>query len=29
MPNDWGIDSLTAEEIKIMKCWIDQGYPEN
>jgi hypothetical protein len=29
MPNEWGIDSLTAEEIKIMKCWIDQGYPDN
>ena len=29
IPNDFGIDSLTAEEIQTMKCWIDQGYPEN
>ena len=29
MPNSWGIDSLTADEIQTMKCWIDQGYPEN
>ena len=26
---DWGIDSLTTEEIQIMQCWIDQGYQEN
>ena len=25
----WGIDSLTAEEIQLMSCWIEQGYPEN
>lgn len=29
MPNDFGIDSLTADEIQTMRCWIDQGYPEN
>lgn len=29
MPNDFDIDSLTAAEIQTMKCWIDQGYPEN
>ena len=29
IPNDFGIDSLTEDEIQIMKCWIDQGYPEN
>lgn len=29
MPNSWGIDSLTSQEIQKMKCWIDQGYPEN
>lgn len=29
IPNDFGIDSLTSEEIEIMKCWINQGYPQN
>jgi len=29
MPNDFGIDSLTAEELQLMDCWIQQGYPEN
>ena len=29
MPNTWGIDSLTSDEIQTMQCWIDQGYPEN
>lgn len=29
IPNTWGIDSLTTEEIQTMKCWIEQGYPEN
>lgn len=29
IPNDFGIDSLTNDEYQIMKCWIDQGYPEN
>ena len=29
MPNDFGIDSLTADEIQIMACWIKQKYPEN
>ena len=29
MPNDFGPDSLTAEELTLMKCWIDQGYPDN
>lgn len=29
MPNDFGIDSLTADEIQIMRCWIDQGWPNN
>lgn len=29
IPNDFGIDSLTTEEIQTMRCWIDQGYPEN
>jgi hypothetical protein len=29
MPNVWGIDSLTEEEIQTMKDWVDQGYPEN
>jgi hypothetical protein len=29
MPNEFGIDSLSAEEYQTMKCWIDQGYPEN
>lgn len=28
-PNDFGIDSLTADEISMMKCWIEQGYQEN
>lgn len=29
MPNDFGIDSLTDAELKTMRCWIQQGYPEN
>lgn len=29
IPNDFGIDSLTDDEIKTFKCWIEQGYPEN
>lgn len=29
LPNDFGIDSLSAEDLRVMKCWIDQGYPEN
>ncbi len=29
IPNAFGIDSMTTEALKIMKCWIDQGYPEN
>ncbi|MFT4602824.1 MAG: hypothetical protein ACI857_003011 [Arenicella sp.] len=29
MPNTWGIDSLSSDEIQVMQCWIDQGYPEN
>ena len=29
IPNDFGIDSLSNDEIQTMKCWIDQGYPEN
>ena len=29
IPNDFGIDSLTAEEVTTMRCWVDQGYPEN
>ena len=28
-PNNFGIDSLTSEEIQIMRCWVDQGFPEN
>lgn len=29
IPNDFAIDSLTADELQVMKCWIDQGYPQN
>jgi hypothetical protein len=29
MPNDFGVDSLTNDEIIMLKCWIDQGFPEN
>jgi hypothetical protein len=29
MPNDFGIDSLTVDEKKSIKCWVEQGYPEN
>ena len=29
IPNVFGIDSLTADEFQLMKCWINQGYPEN
>lgn len=28
-PNSFGIDSLTEENLKAMKCWIEQGYPQN
>jgi len=29
MPNSFGIDSLTSDEVQIMKCWVEQGFPEN
>ncbi|UKN00385.1 hypothetical protein K6119_11630 [Paracrocinitomix mangrovi] len=29
MPNTWGIDSLTTAELQTMKCWLEQGYPNN
>ena len=29
IPNDFSIDSLTTDQIDKMKCWIQQGYPEN
>lgn len=29
IPNVFGIDSLTADEYQLMKCWINQGYPDN
>jgi hypothetical protein len=29
MPNNFGIDSLTSDEVQIMKCWVEQGFPEN
>lgn len=29
MPNDFGIDSLSSDEYQTMKCWIQQGYPQN
>ena len=29
MPNNFGIDSLTLDEVQIMKCWVEQGFPEN
>jgi len=29
IPNPYAIDSLTAEDYQIMKCWVNQGYPEN
>lgn len=29
VPNLFDIDSLTADEVQTMKCWVDQGYPEN
>ena len=29
MPNAFNIDSLTDAELKVMQCWLDQGYPEN
>lgn len=29
IPNDFGIDSLTADEKKTLKCWLIQGYPDN
>ena len=29
MPNSFGIDSLTSDEVQIMKCWAEQGFPEN
>lgn len=29
IPNEFDIDSLTEEAFQIMKCWVDQGYPNN
>ncbi|MEX1000843.1 MAG: hypothetical protein WDZ35_01870 [Crocinitomicaceae bacterium] len=29
IPNNFGIDSLTQDELTTMRCWIEQGYPEN
>ena len=29
IPNNFGIDSLTADEVQIMRCWVEQGFPEN
>jgi len=29
IPNSFDIDSLDADEIKVMTEWIEQGYPEN
>lgn len=29
IPNSFEIDSLSAADLKTMKCWIDQGYPKN
>jgi hypothetical protein len=29
IPNDQGIDSLTNDELKSIRCWIEQGYPDN
>lgn len=29
IPNSFGIDSLSPADFKTMKCWIDQGYPQN
>lgn len=29
VPNAFGIDELTGEEVEMMRCWIEQGYPNN
>jgi hypothetical protein len=29
MPNDFGIDSLTNDELETIRCWLEQGYPNN
>jgi hypothetical protein len=29
IPNNFSIDSLTSGEVQIMKCWVEQGFPEN
>ncbi|MBK9190809.1 MAG: hypothetical protein IPM77_04445 [Crocinitomicaceae bacterium] len=29
IPNNFGIDSLSSDEYQTMKCWIQQGYPQN
>ena len=29
IPNTFGIDSLSADDFQTMKCWIEQGYPQN
>ena len=29
IPNIWGIDSLNAAEYEAIKCWLEQGFPEN
>ncbi|MCG8576731.1 MAG: hypothetical protein MI810_17765 [Flavobacteriales bacterium] len=29
IPNNFGIDPLTDEELKLMQCWIEQGFKKN
>ena len=29
IPNNFGIDSLDVNEVEIMRCWVEQGYPNN
>jgi len=29
IPNYFSIDSLTSDQIQVMRCWINQGYPKN
>ena len=29
IPNNFAVDSLTSDEVQIMKCWVEQGFLEN
>lgn len=29
IPNDYGIDAFTEDELQTIRCWLNQGYPDN